>query len=488
MSQKLSVSRAARLLGVSRATLQRLIRSGALPVADGWLATDDLLRVFPDLSLEEGGLFEKVRDIREHAFGKRIREHVLPTSEVLAQRLFVQSQELSELRSHLQAYHRLVVDALALAPGRAAQDADAASPLRAFLESGLARVLGSAAPNRLDAMSDMIKVVSASVRVRPSGRDFIVEGNDSILQAGLKAGLGFAYGCGGGNCGLCKARLVSGTVRQTMHADYRLSDAERAQGHLLMCANMPLTDIVVETLEAAGPADIPHQSIAAKVKSIDALGADTLLVHLQTPRSSRLRFLAGQGVRLALDAEGATAGTYPIASCPCDDRNLLFHLGRDPDDAFACRLFDGAVTRGDAVAVEGPVGDFVLPATVERPLVFIAGDLGFAPIGSLIEHAIAIEADDSIRLYWAAARADRHYLDRQCRAWADAFDGLRYTPSVAPTPLAGALALLDTLVAERDRLADAALYVAGPAAFLEPFAGARDDGRLVAAEWHLHSC
>ncbi len=486
MSQKLSVSRAARLLGVSRAALQRMIRSGDLPVADGLLATDDLLRLFPDLALEDSGLFEKVRDIREQAFGRRIREHVLPSSEVLAQRLFTQSEELAALRSHLQAYHRLVVDALAIAPVR--PDAD---PLRAFLETGLGRVLGTDAPNRLDAMSDMIKVVNASVRVRPSGRDFIVEGNDSILQAGLKAGLGFNYGCGGGNCGLCKARLVSGSVRQTMHADYPLSEAERAQGHVLMCANLPLTDLVIETLEACGPADIPRQSIVAKVKAIRALGDDTLLLHLQTPRSSRLRFLAGQGVHLDRGS-GDGGHLRPIASCPCDDRNLLFHVARDDDDPFARRLFDGDVHKGDPVGIDGPTGDFVLPPAVAHPLVFVACDLGFAPISSLVEHAIAIEADDSIRLFWSAARADRHYLDRQCVAWADAFDGLRYVRSVAPTPADGARALVDELAAappgSTGALADSALYIAGPPAFVGVFAQARNEGRIVAAEWHLNPC
>ena len=522
MSQKLSVSRAAQLLGVSRAALQRLIRSGDLPVSDGWIATDDLLRLYPDLSFEDRGLFEKVRLIREQAFGKRVREHVLPSSEVLAQRLFSQSQELAELRSHLQAYHRLVVAALALPDASvspavdpatlAAHCAGAPVSLRAFLEAGLARVLGSEPANRLDVMTDMIKVVSASVRVRPSGHEFVVEGNDSLLQAGLKAGLGFNYGCGGGNCGLCKARLVSGSVRQLMHADYRLSEAERAQGHLLMCANLPLTDVVIETLEASGPADIPQQSIGGKVKALDTLGEDTLLLHLQTPRSSRLRFLAGQGVRLGRVAEvgrgvegadrredvgheagievGVQAGIqageriHPIASCPCDDRNLLFHIARDADDSFACSLFNGEVARGDSIGIDGPFGDFVLPSQIERPLVFVAGDTGFAPIKSLIEHAIATEADDSIRLYWSASRADRHYFDKQCVAWADAFDGFRFAPSVAVTPAEGAQAVIEALSAD-PAPAGAALYVAGPAGFVEAFARARDEARIVAGEWHL---
>lgn len=112
-----------------------------------------------------------------------------------------------------------------------------ADEARETLERGLAQVLGSESDNRLDAMTDMLKVVSANVVVRPSGREFLVQGNDSILQAGLKAGLGLNYGCAGGNCGLCKARVISGETRQILHSDYSLSAAERTQGYLLLAGD-----------------------------------------------------------------------------------------------------------------------------------------------------------------------------------------------------------------------------------------------------------
>jgi len=55
-----------------------------------------------------------------------------------------------------------------------------------------------------------------------------------------------------------------------------------------------------------------------------------------------LRFLAGQSVTLYGSGGGVDAqAVYPVASCPCDDRNLHFHVGRDDGDAFAQMLFDG---------------------------------------------------------------------------------------------------------------------------------------------------
>jgi len=466
MAQALTLSRAAHLVGVPRGVLQRMVRNGELASFDGLIDTDELMRAFPQTRLEDSGVFERVAKIREEAFGRRLRERALPSPEILAQRLFAQSEELAEVRRHLQAYHELVAAAIARLEELPA-DGLGAGELRTLLESGLARVLGSEPANPLDAMTDMLNVVCANVVVRPSGREFLVEGNDSILQAALKAGLGFNYGCGGGNCGLCKARVVSGSVREVQHSDYRLSPAEQQQGWVLLCTHTALGDLVVETLEASGPADIPEQELVAKVRSLQPLATDTLLLHLQTPRSARLRFLAGQSVTLGVaDASGDVRATYPLASCPCDDRNLLLHLARDPQDPLASLAFAGGLRPGDPVNLRGPLGEFVLGQDVSQPLAFLACDTGFAPVKSLIEHVIAAESVESFALYWLATRADGHYLSKQCEAWADAFDNFSYAALVDRDPAEGAREAVRR-AGSSPRAADTAFFVAGPEAFVE---------------------
>jgi CDP-4-dehydro-6-deoxyglucose reductase len=479
MSQALTLSRAAQLVGVSRAALQRMVRSGELASSDGLVRTDELLRAFPQTRLEDSGMFEKVTRIREESFGRRVRERLLPSAEILSQRLFAQSQELTEVRRHLQDYHTLVTQAIERLCETPA-DTALVGETRDLLERGLARVLGSETDNPLDAMTEMLNVVCANVVVRPSGNEFLVEGNDTVLQAGLKAGLGFNYGCGGGNCGLCKARLISGEVRQILHSDYRLSAAEQQQGHVLLCTHTALSDLVIETLEASGPSDIPEQDLVAKIRAVQPLGKDTMLLHLQAPRSARLRFLAGQGATLAVPGGGADTAdlqaTYPIASCPCDDRNLLFHVARDTGDPFATQLFAGALRAGDPVGVHGPSGDFVLGAPEGLHLAFLACDTGFGPIKSLIEHAIAAESVERFSLYWLATRPDGHYLANQCDAWADAFDEFSYVALSDEDAAGGSLRLAQQAAQDND-IAASMFFIAGPAAFVDTAArGLREAG------------
>ncbi len=468
MTPWVTLSRAARLIGVPRGVLQRDVADGRLATNDGLVSLDGLAKLYPDWRPDDSGAFERTAKVREEAFGRRVQERVLPPQDVLAQRLFAQSRELADARAHLARYHELVVALRARIEELAVESPSIAlDALHAALDGGLARVLATEPVDALTVMDDVLKIVSAQVTVRPSGNVYFVEGRDTLLQAGLKAGLKLNYGCGNGTCGLCKARVISGDVVKMMPYDYPLSEAERLQGHTLLCAHSAASsEIVIETLEAHGPSEIPEQEVEARVRSVAPLAPDTLLVHVQTPRGSRLRFLAGQSATLYGGTGGVDArATWPIASCPCDDRNLHFHVARDPGDALASMFFDAAFRPGAALTLWGPTGEFVL-ADGGRPLAFVACDTGYAPIKSLIEHAIAIDAAPTMSLDWLATRPDGHYHANQCRAWAAAFDGFRYRGHTAADAASGARAVVGTM-ATAMQLPHHDVHVAGPPAFVD---------------------
>lgn len=486
MSQWVSIWRAAQLAGVPRAVLQQQVRAGAIEESDGRVSTASLLALYPQLQLEAAGLAERVAHIREEAFGRRVRERLLPAQEVLALRLFQQSQELADLQRHVQRYHALVV-ALREQVRRASEETGGDDPrllaLERALATGLARVLATEPVDPLHVMDDVMKLMSAQVTLRPSGHQFTVEGRDSLLQAALRAGLNLNYGCGNGSCGMCKVRVTAGEVARCAPSDYPLSEAEKAQGYVLACAHTAASsELTLETLEAAGPADIPEQQLAVTVRALRPLAPDTLLLHVQTPRTRRLRFLAGQSVTLALPpAEGAQA-RYPVASCPCDDRNLHFFIARDAQDPLAARLFAGAVRAGDTLALWGPYGSFTLGGAAQ-PLVFVACDHGFAPVKSLIEHALAVDAAPSIALFWLATRADGHFLANQCRAWSEALDPFEYSLFSDADPAAGARQIARAMRADLFQL-DCAFYVAGPPAFVAEVAAQLAQAGVPAAQVH----
>ena len=70
----------------------------------------------------------------------------------------------------------------------------------------------------------------------------------SILENARAAGMPAPFACKAGVCATCRAKLVSGEV--AMKANYGLSADEVAQGYVLSCQAVPLTDDVVLEFDA----------------------------------------------------------------------------------------------------------------------------------------------------------------------------------------------------------------------------------------------
>ena len=65
---------------------------------------------------------------------------------------------------------------------------------------------------------------------------------ESILDAGLRAGIDMRYACKAGVCATCRCKLIDGKV--DMDANHALEDYEIARGYVLGCQSFPVTDSV----------------------------------------------------------------------------------------------------------------------------------------------------------------------------------------------------------------------------------------------------
>ena len=465
MTHRLSVSRAARLAGVSRAVLQAKISRGDLFTFEGEVSPKDLLRVFPDIDLASNTELDRVTRIKENAFGKRIRERVLPNPEVLMSRLRVATQALAISKIKLARIDRIIknleelyLDNSSKTNGSSEKiSTNALKQIKDFLfaefnDSGIDK---ETAP--VMAKDELLKIIAGQVTLSPSGKEFFVSGNDSILEAALGAGINLNWGCSNGNCGLCKGNLLSGKTEKIAHHDFALTEAEKASNTILMCCHTPITKIEIAA-EELGLSTIPRQKIKCKVKSINRLEPDILELILQTPRSKRLRFFAGQSV--SLTAGKNLQRDIPIASCPCDDRNIQFHIKQNDKDEFA-NYISHSLKAGDAITIDGPTGEFIYNEELTGSAMFIAIDTGFAPIQGLIEHTMAVDNAASIELLRIQASPQKPYLDNRCRSWADALDELAY--DVVPD-LDAADDAIKQLIQEKQ---PAQIFIAGPANGLE---------------------
>jgi ring-1,2-phenylacetyl-CoA epoxidase subunit PaaE len=72
---------------------------------------------------------------------------------------------------------------------------------------------------------------------------------ESLLDAGLRAGIDMRYSCKGGVCSTCRCKLLDGKV--DMDVNYALEDYEIARGFVLSCQSFPVTDKVTIDFDQA---------------------------------------------------------------------------------------------------------------------------------------------------------------------------------------------------------------------------------------------
>jgi CDP-4-dehydro-6-deoxyglucose reductase len=279
--------------------------------------------------------------------------------------------------------------------------------------------------------------MSYQVTVRPSGRAFTVENDETILAAALRSGVGLPYGCKNGACGTCKAKALEGEWTQGPHSTSALSPEEQAGRKLLVCSSRPTTDLVIEARELSGFGDIPVRKMPCRIASIERPAPDVAIVALQLPASERLQFRAGQYLEFIL--RDGTRRSYSMATAPNADEAITVHIRHMPGGQFTDALFGAkapAIKERDILRIEAPLGTFFLREDNARPIVLLASGTGFAPIKAIAEHIFhkRLNRDEPerparpVRLYWGCRSRRDLYLPDLPEQWAREQPNFTYVP------------------------------------------------------------
>jgi len=109
MDHLLTLSQAARMVGVPRRTLQQYIRDGRLSVFEGDIRLSELLKMFPQADHDRSGMLERMERIKDSALFKPTKDNVLNAERLAAEnhRLMLQ---LADVRAALEGYEQLAAE------------------------------------------------------------------------------------------------------------------------------------------------------------------------------------------------------------------------------------------------------------------------------------------------------------------------------------------------------------------------------------------
>ena len=317
------------------------------------------------------------------------------------------------------------------------------------------------------------------ITLHPGPARVSARAGETLLEAGLRAGLALPYNCRAGGCGLCTCTVLNGQVDPGPYQPAALTQAMRARGQVLMCCAVALDDVELEvegvtSLAAADAASSPPQRWQAHVTRMDRLSPTLMRLHLTLPAGAHLAFTAGQYINIVLD-DGATrafsfANAPRHADAPSPDGEVIeLHVRLIPGGRFTTHVFE-RMALGDSIEFEGPIGRFAL-STSERPILFVAGATGFAPIKSIVEDAFLRGEKRPMQLYWGLRTADDLYLLDVITAWAREHDNFTFVPVLSEAndqPWPGRRGLVhEAMLADHPDLSGFEVYACGSVKMVE---------------------
>jgi CDP-4-dehydro-6-deoxyglucose reductase, E3 len=271
----------------------------------------------------------------------------------------------------------------------------------------------------------------SKVIIQNSGHEFNVRPSQTVLEAAIEAGINLPYGCRNGACGACKGKVIAGKVMHDNFQGSAMSDAELDAGSALFCCARPLEDLVIECREINGISGIKPRILPVRVQKKEQLSGDVMVLFLQLPSTERLQFLAGQYLEFIL--KDGKRRAFSIANAPHDDAVIELHLRLITGGQFTQYVFDEMPEKA-ILRIEAPLGTFFLREESQKPVIFVAGGTGFAPVKGIIEHMIHHKIQRQIILYRGGRTQDDIYMNDLCERWAEHLPNFTYIPVVSDAP------------------------------------------------------
>ncbi|MDC0423510.1 2Fe-2S iron-sulfur cluster-binding protein, partial [Methylophilaceae bacterium] len=217
------------------------------------------------------------------------------------------------------------------------------------------------------------------ISILPTGEIFDAKPSETILEAATRAGITIPFGCQNGSCGACKSKIVSGNVFLEGYQTSVLNNSEVADGWTLCCKALATEDLVIETRTQIDEELMNPIITPVRIEALEKLNHDVMKMTIKLPGNELLGFRAGQYLEFIM--KDGSRRAFSIASAPSEPL-IELHLRLIEGGKFTHFVFD-EMQEKTIHRIEAPLGQFYIRES-DKPIIFVSGGTGFAPIKSVI--------------------------------------------------------------------------------------------------------
>ena len=215
-----------------------------------------------------------------------------------------------------------------------------------------------------------------------------------------------------------------------------------------------------------------------KVEERRQLSHDVIRLKLILPEGQRLQFLAGQYLDFIL--KDGRKRAFSIANAPHDDAFIELHIRHIEGGEFTDHVFSD-MAKSEVLRIQAPLGRFTLREESQRPMIFVAGGTGFAPIKGMIEHAFHAGIRRPMHLYWGVRSRRDLYLPDLPAQWDRDYSEFHFVPvlSEPDADWAGRTGFVhQAVVRDHPDMSSFDAYLAGPPVMVQAGRRAFEDAGL----------
>jgi propane monooxygenase reductase subunit len=272
------------------------------------------------------------------------------------------------------------------------------------------------------------------VRFEPVGIEIEVSEDQTILRGAAEQGIMLMHGCKEGQCASCKSFILDGDdVELDRYSTFALPEFEKDEGYTLLCRAHAYEDLTIELLnydEEMIHSGLPIQQATVEVESNENVTHDMrhLVVRLIEPTD--LKFFPGQYMDFTIPGTEESRSFSMANTSSRESGRLEFVIRVYPDGVFS-HFLDSEVKVGDRLEINGPFGMFTLRDAPDKPLVFLGGGAGMAPILCLLRTMAERGIDRPATYYYGARRKRDLCFEKELTALADTMPNFRFVPALS---------------------------------------------------------
>ena len=222
------------------------------------------------------------------------------------------------------------------------------------------------------------------VNIEPSQATFSCHDRDTILRAGLRAGIAFPYECNVGSCGNCKFELIEGEVESNWNEAPGLSEKDKQRNRHLGCQSVAKGNVRIKLREQARYAPI-HTPVKTAAHFVEQRVITHDISEFAFETDEPIEFSAGQYALIELP--GVTGPrAYSMSQAGGKHNRIEFQVRRVPNGIGSQALFE--LMPQTPVIIDGPYGMAYLREDSSRDVLLVGGGSGLAPMVSLARGAL----------------------------------------------------------------------------------------------------